>query len=313
MTLAKFITKKQKMHSVHAETRHILTRKLEFLQARLNDEKLKPADRKAEETNLAQCKKELAEVTKKCDDCHNGDPNGLVNAYLDTLPVTAKVIDLAPVWYGSIYSITEIPAKLARFTCLEKLVLSGNERLSNNGVENIPPSVKVLECYHTDFENVDFLLRLPNLVAVRLDKNRRLRDLPDLSGLAHLEELHICDIDAFQHRRLPTLPTTLRRLACPANKRYFTSSETCITEYKNKINRQKMTSCYFNVKQPDNVLVFAESPRSFLEHVKLVNQILPVLEELPEASAKLCMHPNRIMRLIESGELDLCEPGCMDI
>lgn len=233
------------------------------------------------------------------------NPNKMVEAYLDTLPNTKKTIDLSPINTHSQSSITEIP-DLSRFKYLEKLILSGNELLTEIGGDKIPVSVKTLICWHTDFKSAEFLQRLVNLETLNLTKNYNLHDLPDLSNLKKLKKVSILHFGGTFQNYIPSLPLTLTYLECSFVQEYLIAAN--LTSYRKQLIHHKEEGCEFVDKA-----AWSYSPRVFLEAVARVNLLRPVISEIPEASAKLCMNPQRIARLIDTGVLSLDDEEWMDI
>lgn len=285
MRFYEFISRKQFAYEKHRPIQLDIAGRVESLHNQLMDVSapLNAKDRKTAERNLVRYTAKLQKVAKLVEECHLDNHDKLAEAYLDTLPNTVKTIVLHPK-LG--FSMTEIP-DLSRFKYLRTLIFSGNERLTSKGGERIPVTVKTLDCYRTDFEEAEFLARLVNLETLILAGNHRLRDLPDLTVLRNLKTVNIVNIREFEIRRIPTMPTTLMWFICPFNPRYHVHFATHFW--------------------------YTKYPAQYLAHIERANRLFPVLAEIPEASAKLRMHPNRIARLIESGELELNNDAWNDL
>ena len=303
MSFHTFIIKMESKHTAARKNRMDWHRVLRCCQDTVAEQKSTPSKTLQKKLENALNKFEAAEATENRFQEYLEIPDKMVEAYLDTLPNTRKTIDLTPINSLTKNSITEIP-DLSRFKQLEILTLSGNEFLTEKGADKIPVSVKALYCWHTNFENAEFLGRLVNLEILMLTKNYNLRDLPDLSSHTKLRKVSIRNINAFR-TRLPNLPLTLNYLECNFIRRYFVNSD-LVVMFKRAI-RQKMESCVFCCES------WSVKPRLFLENVHRINRIQPVLAEIPEGSAKIRMHPNRIARLIEQGVLSLDDDVWGDI
>jgi len=217
-----------------------------------------------------------------------GNPDELVNTYLQSLPINRKSICLEDMF--EMHSITKIP-DLSRFSDLQVLRLSNNRRLSS-GFDRLPTTLKELYCHKTDIPNEDtaWILRLVNLESLELSRNDRIIELPDLTALTNLKHLYINQMEL---RSIPTLPFTIQTLLTPITNvsRYFTKSF-----YANK-TRLSFNRGYCTTPKSDATRIIL--------HINRVNQFDKIREELIAKGGRIIMNPARIERLLDQSEIDL--------
>ena len=215
------------------------------------------------------------------------NPDDMVKEYLLTLPANILRIELEDMCEQ--HSLTTIP-DLSRFTHLIQLVLMKN-RLLSSGFDRLPTTLKRLDCYKTNVKDTTWIPRLTNLESLDLRRNDRIREFPDLSGMANLTNLYISELSL---KRLPNLPLdkiTILHLSIQGLQRYYREFE-----YHREVNIRNRISFECLTRIQSN---------HFIHNINRINQFDKIREELLSTAARIVLNPSRIERLLDHSEIDL--------
>lgn len=237
----------------------------------------------------------------------------LAKLYLAKLPANRKRIDLSYSIGGR--SLTIVP-DLSKFTELRDLDLSHNEEIQG-GFDRLPATLRNL-CVHKLKANGDVndIRRLVHLETLDMTRNDSVTELPDLSGLTNLKELHLTG--CWGLKRLPCLPMSLKAMTLPntpAFNVYFSEGESLWLNHASQSQYRKVESLIYQRKLLRNWMVGEDEEQPLCKYgafrnerldkrilqINRVNRFDAIRDELLEQGAKLCLLPSRIERLLENG------------
>ena len=177
---------------------------------------------------------------------------------------------------------------------------------------NLPNSLTNLFCYNN---NLTKLPNLPDSLTHLFCYNNNLIELPEIpNSLNHL----FCYNNNLTY--LPDLPNSLQRLACTYNKLNTTYFKNTIYDEVLEQDEEEET---YDPETEKYVFYYEFSSLNPLKKIKIINEInskyrtqkrLKVLNRtlLLEHSARICLNPKRIKRLLDNNEINFFD-GSFDM
>jgi len=257
---------------------------------------------------LVTCEKDLAklrlslELLQKLDPDVSGNGNNMAAAYVASLKPSEKYIIMTLEYnFLTKYSVTVVP-DLSALSGVETLHLYGHSLLTS-GMERIPKTVTYLALSKTGLADVSLLGGMTQLEHLHLHNCIKIRELPDLSNLTKLIRVGLLCPNLIH---IPKLPLNLKFMTLPIIKGFFTPEE--IKIYSNAIDTSHnvplrwldvVQSKWLDIDQTNGALM-----QDFIWRSHRLNNFRQIREDIMRQAAAIAMHPNRIARLLEEGEME---------
>jgi Leucine-rich repeat (LRR) protein len=178
---------------------------------------------------------------------------------------------------------------LTHFTC-------NNNNLTE--LPNLPESLTFLNC---SFNKITKLPNLPNSLECLYFDNNNLIELPNLpSSLKYLD----CSYNNLT--QLPDLPSSLKYLDCCSNNLTELPDLPILLELQFKYFNNNYNLIYSNLEI--KTVNETNSKNRIIKRMKILNRTL-----LLEQSARICLNPKRIERLLNTNEIDFFDGSFEEI
>jgi hypothetical protein len=245
------------------------------------------------------------ESLQKLDPDVSGNGNNMAAAYIASLQASEKHIVMR-LEYNCLtkYSVTEVP-DLSALSGVAGLYLNGHSLLTS-GIERIPKTVTYLALSKTGLQDVSLLGGMTQLEELHLHNCSKIRELPDLSNLTKLNRVGLFCPNLTQ---IPKLPLNLKFMTLPIIKGFFTPEE--IKIYSTVSDTPHNVTLRWSDVVPLRWLDIDETNgalmQDFIWRSHRLNNFRKIREDLMRQAAAIAMHPNRITRLLEAGEMEFDE------